>query len=206
VATHSLDPKLMSTAGAECVSAPTDTHRRRCREPEPIERDAAGNHLARPRAPAALRASAGKRHRRADVRSTCCPQGRCRPPLIASSTSASVCASTSIVDGTLRPGARDRCGDATGEPDVIVLIRIASNRPMRWLHAAGAHRAFLQCAQVRVLRVSRIVMRPDASTNRRVIVAMPESRWRLSASASAQQRARACQTSRRARAPVAVAL
>ena len=157
---------------------------------DPVERHAARDlHLARGRAPAA------RLHERPPAAD--CPPAAYRLPPPAPRRPARGSAPPP------RPRDPAACCRAARTAEAIPpasrtwlsLIRNASYRPKRWFVPPPTRTAYFSSARSLgvVFRVSRIVIRPpDASTKRRVSVAMPDSRCRkLSATRSAVSSARA---------------
>ena len=191
--------KLMSTAGAECVSAPTDTKSAPVAASfgNPIERDAAGNLDLR-----AARARAGplRECSSIDMLSTSTMSA---PAASASST----CPQRLRLDLDGQPGPTStRRGhgrrDSASQPDVVVLDQNRVEETDAVIRgAAGANRVLLQHAQRR-RRLAR-VEHDDAAGGRvdepACLVAMPDSRWRkLSAVRSPMSSARAAPATCRA--------
>ena len=187
--------KLMSMAGAECVSAPTETKSAPVAASSGMRSSVTPPEIsifARPRARRDGLANAVGRHVVDEDRSRRRPRAP-RPPARASRPRSRPAA---------RADGRARAATAARTPPArrmwLSLIRIASKSPTRWFEAPPARTAYFSSTRSVgvVLRVSRIVMRPPAaSTNRRARVAMPESRCRkLSAVRSPTSSARAVPT------------
>ena len=170
--------RLMSAAGAECVSAPTDT------QSAPIAASAAARSSV---TPPEISTRARPRDRGAPPRASSASSKlssmmMSAPAASAASTSSRLCASTSI--GSLRAGgahAPHGLGDAAGEPNVVVLDQHAVVEARRDGSAPPPQRtAYLASARSVgvVLRVSRIVI---AAARRRRRSAASASRCRTGA-------------------------
>ena len=169
----------MSTAGAECVSAPTETNSAPLvgNRVEPLQRHAA-RHLDL--GPAARRAAPPRAAPPSDRLSA---STRVAP---AASASSSCCEALHLdLDRHLVPGRAhplERRRHAAGHAHVVVLDQnaVVERRADGWCRRRRERRTSRAARSVGVvLRVSRTRMRPAAaSTKRRVMVAMPDRRCR----------------------------
>ena len=156
--------KLMSMAGAECVSAPTET------KSAPVAASSGMRSSVTPPEISILARPARARPPRGCRRSSCCRResSRRQPPAPRRPASR-----RSRLDFDRQAGPmRARASTAASTPPArrmwLSLIRIASKSPTRWLVAPPARTAYFSSARSVgvVLRVSRMVMRPPAaSTN-----------------------------------------